>query len=68
MNIFRMIGMAAFAAGILFFIFGVRATHKVNEEVVEKITGHYTDTTTWYIVGGVVLIVIGVGLIARRSR
>ena len=64
----RLFGAAALAAGILFFIFGIRATHKTNEEVVEKVTGHYTDTTTWYIVGGVVLIILGGGLAVMRRK
>jgi len=68
MNLLRLIGLAAFVAGVLLFVFGVRATQKTNEEIVEKVTGRYTDTTTWYIVGGVVLIIVGGGLITFRRR
>ncbi len=68
MNLFRIIGVAALAAGILLLAFGINATHKANEAIVEKLTGRYTDTTTWYIVGGLVLVVLGGGLIVSKRR
>jgi LPXTG-motif cell wall-anchored protein len=68
MSLVRIIGIAIFAVGIILFVFGIQATQKVHEEVIEKVTGHYTDKTAWYIIGGVVFIVLGGGLIVRRQR
>lgn len=68
MNIFRLIGIAAFVVGVIFFVFGIRATQKTNEEIVEKVSGHYTDKTTLYIIGGVILIIFGGGLTMMKRR
>ena len=68
MNLFRLIGIAAFVVGAILFVFGIRATQKTGEEIVQKVSGHYTDATTWYIVGGVVLIILGGGLTMMKRR
>lgn len=68
MNLFRLIGIAAFVVGAILFVVGIRATQKTGEEIVEKVSGRYTETTTWYIIGGVVLIILGGGLTMMRRR
>lgn len=62
----RTIGFAILAVGIFLLIFGIISTSRVTEEVVQAVQGRYTDTTMWYIIGGIVLIVIGGGLSYRR--
>ncbi len=62
MSIFRMIGTAAFLVGIVLVVFGVIATQKSGEKTVSEVTGHYTDTTMWYFIGGIALIVAGAGV------
>jgi LPXTG-motif cell wall-anchored protein len=68
MNLFRVLGIASVVVGVFLLVFGIRATNKVPEQVVEKVTGHYSSNTMWYIIGGVVLIVVGGGLIVKRQR
>jgi hypothetical protein len=68
MNVFRVLGTALLAGGIFLLVFGIMATHKVTEKVVEGVTGHYSDTTLWYIIGGIVLMVVGGIVIGRKYR
>lgn len=40
-----------------------------HEQVVQAVKGTYTDTTIWYIIGGILLIAIGAGFaLLRRGR
>ncbi len=68
MNLYRVSGFALFALGIILLIFGVLATQRASEKVVETITGHFTSGTMWYFIGGIVLMVGGFGLIRVRSK
>jgi len=50
-------------AGLLFF--GLQATGSLTEEVHETLTGRFTDTTTWYLLGGGAAVVVGIIMLAR---
>jgi succinate dehydrogenase/fumarate reductase cytochrome b subunit len=62
MSLFRILGSAAFLIGIVLVVFGVIATQKTGEKAVSSVSGHYTDTTMWYFIGGIALVVGGAGL------
>jgi uncharacterized membrane protein YidH (DUF202 family) len=64
MGIVRVIGMVLVAVGIVLLIFGYNASQSVTEKVVEGFTGHFTNQTTWYFIGGVAAVVGGLGLAA----
>ena len=65
----RILGLAILAIGIVLIVFGVTATHGMNEELSKAVTGKYTDETMWYIIGGIFLVVIGGGMsLLRRGR
>jgi LPXTG-motif cell wall-anchored protein len=66
MSGFRVLGLAILIVGIVLLAFGIKSTHAANEKVVETVAGHYTQTTTWYIVGGIFLIIVGGGMSLRR--
>jgi hypothetical protein len=55
----RILGIIVAVAGIVLLIMGMNATEAVGEKVRESVTGHYSDRTTWFIVGGIVAIVGG---------
>lgn len=38
--------------GLMLLYFGYQATETVVEQVHEAVTGRYTGTTMWYLVGG----------------
>lgn len=68
MSSFRVLGLAVLAIGIVLLIFGLMSTHAANEKVVAAVAGHYTKTTTWYLIGGIFLIVAGGAMALRKKR
>ena len=62
MSIFRVLGSILCVVGIVLVVFGIIATQKTGEKVVDEMTGHYTDKTMWYIIGGAALIIGGSGI------
>lgn len=66
MTIERIIGLVMMVVGIVLLVFGINATDKFGEQVLDQFTGRYSNETMWYIIGGIALIVAGLGLIVRR--
>lgn len=62
MSLQRIVGVALLVAGVLLVVLGLSATQKMDEKIIGEITGTYSHTTMWYIIGGSVLIVIGAGM------
>jgi uncharacterized membrane protein len=62
MNISRIIGLVLLAVGVTLLIFGLNASQSVSERVVEGFTGHFTNQTMWFIIGGIAAIVGGAAL------
>lgn len=67
MSIFRVIGMTLFSIGIILLVFGIISTQSTGEKIYGHLSGHYTSTTMWYIIGGIALIAGGLG-ISRIKR
>jgi len=63
MNGPRILGLVLLAIGILLLIFGYNASQAVTEEVRETLTGRFSDTTMWYLIGGAAGTVAGIGLL-----
>ena len=68
MNSQRIIGLALVAAGVALFIIGMNASHSAADRWSNFFTGHFTDSTVWYIVAGVVSAVVGLALSATGGR
>lgn len=64
----RILGLLLLVAGVVLFLFGLNATESVGEEVREGLTGRFSDKTTWYIVGGAAMAVVGFMLSAVGGR
>ncbi len=60
MNSQRIFGLALLAIGLLLFIIGMNSSHSMADQVSNTFTGRFTDATTWYIVSGSVLGIIGI--------
>lgn len=49
-----LLGLGLLVLGVALFIIGLNSTQSPTEQVVETLTGRYTDQTMWYmIVGGI---------------
>ena len=68
MNTQRIIGLVILAAGIAVLVMGLNASDSAGEQIREGFTGHYSDKTAWFIVGGICGIVGGVALSAFGGR
>lgn len=66
MSFNRVLGILFLIVGIVLLVFGIKSTHAAGEQIARAVQGRFTQTTMWYIIGGIVLIVIGGGLALRR--
>lgn len=55
----RMIGIVLVVVGVMLLFFGYQATGTVTEQVYESFTGRFTETTTLYLIGGAVSLIVG---------
>lgn len=63
MNGGKILGIVLLVAGAILLYFGITATDSVGEQLVEGVTGRYTDNTMWYLIGGGVAAAAGLGLL-----
>lgn len=63
MDITSLIGLIILIVGIFFIGVGIRSSRTFTNRVVGGITGHYTRRTTWYLISGILLILIGGALL-----
>jgi hypothetical protein len=63
-----MLGVVCLAAGVVLFIIGMNASDSLADQWSEFFTGHFTDSTVWYIVGGVAAAIVGLALISFGRR
>lgn len=67
MKMTRVGGLVLLVIGVTLLIFGYNASQSMGERVVEEFTGHFTDRTTWYLIGGIAATVGGAALALRRK-
>jgi len=58
----RIIGLVLLAVGVTLLIFGYNASQSVGEQIVEGVTGRFTQQTMMYVIGGIAAIVGGAAL------
>jgi len=68
MNPQRIGGIVLLAAGVVLFVVGMNASHSVADRWSNFFSGHFTDATVWYIVGGVVAAVAGLLMLVFNGR
>ena len=53
MNTQRVVGIVLLVLGVVLFVVGMNASDSVADRWSNFFTGHFTDATVWYIVGGI---------------
>lgn len=64
----KMLALAAVVGGVLLVIFGIAATNSLSSDVSRFFTGFPGDKSMWMLLGGVVLCVVGLVSVMRRTR
>jgi drug/metabolite transporter (DMT)-like permease len=67
MNWTKILGIVLLAIGVTLLFLAYNASQTVGERVVEGVTGHFTNQTTWFLVGGVAASVAGAALAFWRK-
>lgn len=63
MTLKRLVGLALIVGGIIVFIIGLNATDSFSDRFSHFFSGHFTDQTVWYMIGGVTAFIIGIGFL-----
>lgn len=66
MKINQILGVVLMVAGALLLYAGYQASQSLGEQMVETLTGRFTEETTWYFVLGAAGLVGGALLLALR--
>jgi uncharacterized membrane protein HdeD (DUF308 family) len=54
-----MVGIVLLVVGVILFIVGMNASHSAADRWSNFFTGHFTDSTVWYMVGGIASALLG---------
>ena len=63
----RLIGLTMSFGGMAFVLIGAMSSYSFADRISRFLTGRITDATLWYMVGGVILGVVG-GVMAGYGR
>lgn len=63
MNNSRLLGVVLLVAGAILLVMGLNASDSVADRFSKFFTGHFTDATVWFIVGGAVAGIVGLSLL-----
>ena len=55
----KIFGTILLAVGILLIVVGFNASHSIADRVSNTFTGRFTEATTWYILGGGAVALMG---------
>ncbi len=66
MNLQRIFAIILIVAGGIFIIYGIAASKSFADQVSNFFTGRFTETTVWYIIGGILAAVAGLILLLGR--
>jgi len=66
----RILGVAILIVGVSLLVIGMNSSHSMADQFSNTFTGRFTDKTTWYIVGGIAVGLVGLSmtLVSRRTN
>jgi hypothetical protein len=70
MNTQRIVGIVLLVVGVILLIVGLNASDSFADQLSNTFTGKWTDSTAWYIYGGLGLGLVGllVAVFGRRGK
>lgn len=63
----RIVGVVLLVVGVILLVVGLNASDSVADSVSETFTGKLTDSTMWYIIGGVAAGLTGLLLVVLKG-
>ncbi len=67
MNIQKVLGVLLLAGGIILIVLGLTASDSLGNHLSNFFRGRPDNATLWYLIGGVVAVVVGAVLLFGRS-
>jgi hypothetical protein len=64
----RILGIVLLIVGVALLVVGMNASHSVADQVKNTFTGRFTEGTTWYILGGISVGIVGLLLTVFGGR
>jgi hypothetical protein len=64
----RIVGFVVLLVGVVMFLYGLDASDSFAERMSNTFTGHFSDRTTWYLIGGAAAGILGVLLVSFDKR
>ncbi|MCB5225906.1 DUF3185 family protein [Alishewanella sp. 16-MA] len=62
----KIIGLALLVAGAILLYFGYTEYHSTASQVTEVVTGNPTDNAIWFLVGGAIAAIVGLGMLFKK--
>lgn len=62
----KIIGLALLVAGAILLYFGYTEYNSTASQLTEMVTGNPTDNAIWFLVGGAVAAIVGLGFIVKK--
>lgn len=62
----KIIGLALLVAGVILLYFGYTEYNSNASQVTEMVTGNPTDNSIWFLVGGAIAAIIGIGALVKK--
>lgn len=62
----QLFGIALLVLGIILLFFGYQSSQAVDDQVFEALTGRFTESTMWLLIGGGISAAVGVVLLALK--
>lgn len=64
----RIVGIVLLVVGVALLVIGMNSSNSVADQVSNTFTGRFTQTTTWYIIGGIGLALWGLLMTASGKQ
>ena len=68
MNVRVIFGFIVLGAGVIALFYGLNASKALVEQVSNSFLGRFSDSTTWYMIGGSVAAVAGILMVISGFR
>lgn len=63
----QLVGIVLLIVGLVLLYFGWQSSQSVGDQVTEAFTGQFTDSTMWFIIGGVAAVAAGLFMALFRK-